>query len=121
VGEGAGVISIRSVYDIGGGATANSEALADPARTTADQRPARFLRVVKAVSIPDEDIVDLDNTAFGRSTQQGMKEIVGYAPIEPDGSVMVKVPRSEEHTSELQSRENLVCRLLLEKKKKEIA
>src|SRR5690606_41610686 len=28
--------------------------------------------------------------------------------------------RSEEHTSELQSRENLVCRLLLEKKKNEI-
>src|SRR5215475_15317677 len=26
-------------------------------------------------------------------------------------------PRSEEHTSELQSRENLVCRLLLQKKK----
>src|SRR5207302_2555990 len=32
--------------------------------------------------------------------------------LEIDGS-----PRSEEHTSELQSRENLVCRLLLEKKK----
>src|SRR5690606_40531969 len=30
----------------------------------------------------------------------------------------VVVLRSEEHTSELQSRENLVCRLLLEKKKK---
>src|SRR5690606_39729060 len=31
---------------------------------------------------------------------------------------VVKLPaRSEEHTSELQSRENLVCRLLLEKKK----
>src|SRR2546430_7697447 len=29
-------------------------------------------------------------------------------------------PRSEEHTSELQSQSNLVCRLLLEKKKKEI-
>src|SRR5690606_40397218 len=28
-----------------------------------------------------------------------------------------KLGRSEEHTSELQSRENLVCRLLLEKKK----
>src|SRR5690606_41490620 len=28
-------------------------------------------------------------------------------------------PRSEEHTSELQSREKLVCRLLLEKKKDE--
>src|SRR5690606_40213113 len=29
----------------------------------------------------------------------------------------MEVVRSEEHTSELQSRENLVCRLLLEKKK----
>src|SRR5690606_41345871 len=29
-----------------------------------------------------------------------------------------QIMRSEEHTSELQSRENLVCRLLLEKKKK---
>src|SRR3712207_6924974 len=30
----------------------------------------------------------------------------------------VESPRSEEHTSELQSRQYLVCRLLLEKKKK---
>src|SRR2546427_1503519 len=29
-----------------------------------------------------------------------------------------KITRSEEHTSELQSQSNLVCRLLLEKKKK---
>src|SRR5436309_6855640 len=32
-------------------------------------------------------------------------------------SAGLSVRRSEEHTSELQSRENLVCRLLLEKKK----
>src|SRR5699024_12068069 len=32
---------------------------------------------------------------------------------------IVVFPRSEEHTSELQSRFDLVCRLLLEKKKKE--
>src|SRR5436309_15611045 len=31
----------------------------------------------------------------------------------------IRRSRSEEHTSELQSRENLVCRLLLEKKKKD--
>src|SRR5690606_41879276 len=31
-------------------------------------------------------------------------------------SPAIVAPRSEEHTSELQSRENLVCRLLLEKK-----
>src|SRR5690554_4183175 len=33
------------------------------------------------------------------------------------GAAVVRVPRSEEHTSELQSRPHLVCRLLLEKKK----
>src|SRR5690606_41510276 len=32
-------------------------------------------------------------------------------------STKPRASRSEEHTSELQSRENLVCRLLLEKKK----
>src|SRR5690606_33650198 len=32
-------------------------------------------------------------------------------------SLCLRLRRSEEHTSELQSRENLVCRLLLEKKK----
>src|SRR5438067_10117178 len=35
-------------------------------------------------------------------------------------SVRLRDPRSEEHTSELQSRFDLVCRLLLEKKKKKI-
>src|SRR5256885_10008839 len=36
------------------------------------------------------------------------------------GTASVQVYRSEEHTSELQSPCNLVCRLLLEKKKKHI-
>src|SRR3712207_9131087 len=35
-----------------------------------------------------------------------------------EGGGVVGVVRSEEHTSELQSRQYLVCRLLLEKKKK---
>src|SRR5438445_7852515 len=36
-----------------------------------------------------------------------------------DGPILLHpAPRSEEHTSELQSRQYLVCRLLLEKKKK---
>src|SRR3712207_7225730 len=34
------------------------------------------------------------------------------------GKVVITATRSEEHTSELQSRQYLVCRLLLEKKKK---
>src|SRR2546427_11758300 len=36
----------------------------------------------------------------------------------PDAARIAADPRSEEHTSELQSQSNLVCRLLLEKKKK---
>src|SRR5438105_12909666 len=36
----------------------------------------------------------------------------------PERPVNRRLPRSEEHTSELQSRVDLVCRLLLEKKKK---
>src|SRR2546430_5268594 len=47
------------------------------------------------------------------------------APCRPTvptaGSRRFRAARSEEHTSELQSQSNLVCRLLLEKKKKEIA
>src|SRR3989449_3527601 len=43
--------------------------------------------------------------------QPGAYVVEGYQPIMP---VMT---RSEEHTSELQSRLHLVCRLLLEKKK----
>src|SRR2546430_10250129 len=39
-------------------------------------------------------------------------------PILPPSNIFC--PRSEEHTSELQSQSNLVCRLLLEKKKTHI-
>ncbi len=90
----AGVIDIRSVYDVDGVDTAkpNIATLADPAMATAAQRPARFLRIVKAVAIPDKDTRDFKNTAFGPDRRQGMREIVGYAPIEPDGSVRVEVP-----------------------------
>ena len=90
--NGEAVLSIRSVYDFDGGAVADINALADPAQTLAADRPARFLRIVKAVSQPDDDLLDIDNTAFGVSQANGMREIVGYTMIEPDGSVMVKVP-----------------------------
>src|SRR5690606_41507173 len=47
-----------------------------------------------------------------RAQQVGADYVVGTGD-----SLNIQVYRSEEHTSELQSRENLVCRLLLEKKK----
>src|SRR2546422_7652015 len=45
-------------------------------------------------------------------------EQVDLDDAEPRAVVLVPLDRSEEHTSELQSRLHLVCRLLLEKKKK---
>src|SRR3989304_2793020 len=43
--------------------------------------------------------------------------ILGHGGTPADNVIRWEVPRSEEHTSELQSRLHLVCRLLLEKKK----
>ena len=90
--EGVGLLSVRSVYDFDGVASTDIAAMADPAQTLAAARPARFLRIEKAVAIPDEDVRDFDNAAFGVNAGQGMREILGYTMIEPDGSVAVKVP-----------------------------
>src|SRR5690349_24602767 len=48
----------------------------------------------------------------------GVLSEVGECRIGPILCQLFHFPRSEEHTSELQSRRDLVCRLLLEKKKK---
>src|SRR5688572_33429483 len=52
---------------------------------------------------------DRDSNPVFRATQGG---------VLPENFRTAPVNRSEEHTSELQSQSNLVCRLLLEKKKK---
>jgi hypothetical protein len=92
VTAGVGVIDIRSVYDFDGVDTANPNiaTVADPTKTAPNSRPARFIRLEKAVSIPDKTLVKLSNAAFGASNF--MIEILGYAPIEPDGSVRIEVP-----------------------------
>ncbi|MGH8259161.1 MAG: hypothetical protein ACREUG_05675, partial [Steroidobacteraceae bacterium] len=89
---GVGVIDIRSVYDFDGVDTAPGgiPTLADPAKSSAAQRPARFIRIEKAVSIPDRKFLKLDPAAFG--VRDYMRQILGYAPVEPDGSVRIQVP-----------------------------
>src|SRR3712207_7805865 len=55
-------------------------------------------------------------------THRGLThEFVVVSGHVPPGHPASLVDRSEEHTSELQSRQYLVCRLLLEKKKKKDA
>ncbi|MFN3714848.1 MAG: hypothetical protein ACK4SX_14425 [Alcanivoracaceae bacterium] len=97
----AGLLNIRSVYDVAGEFVPRSvlpvgvttlEQFADPALVTADQRAVRFLRIAKTVLIPDRDTVMLNGADFGRLPAFGMREIVGYVPVAPDGSVRVEVP-----------------------------
>src|SRR5690349_23049683 len=68
----------------------------------------------------------MDGIELTRSIKQDPKlrslpvVIVSYRdrPEDRARGMEVRADRSEEHTSELQSRRDLVCRLLLEKKKK---
>src|SRR2546430_12291023 len=66
----------------------------------------------------DMDMVERNATDPRRlaNTVREASDIV-YNMINLDKPVISAINRSEEHTSELQSQSNLVCRLLLEKKK----
>src|SRR5690349_23531957 len=75
------------------------------------ERSETFIRVIRAKRI----CVIRDKKTVSESqpmTPRTAAMWAGVVPQQPPTSV-----RSEEHTSELQSRRDLVCRLLLEKKK----
>src|SRR3712207_7624181 len=69
---------------------------------------------VDGLAVERLDVVCADEAATGAEADDAARARVGvvHPPLDGDGR------RSEEHTSELQSRQYLVCRLLLEKKKK---
>ena len=89
-----GIVHIQSVYDFDGQDLSPSGIvnMANPLAVAVENRPARFLRIVKSVSVPDDDTLDFGNFVFGRSTGQLFREILGYTPIQPDGSVKVAIP-----------------------------
>src|SRR5207302_7343941 len=98
--------------------------LAGPAFTVKTAAGDNLLvhKALDAARAGDVIVVDaggfLDNAIIGelmmtRAKQRGVAGIVIWGAIRDSA----EIGRSEEHTSELQSRENLVCRLLLEKKK----
>ena len=90
--ENAAVLHIRSVYDFAGSSSVGLSQLADPMQTSASERPVRFLRLVRGVPMPPEELLDTPDFAFGVSRRQLMREILGTVAVEPDGSVLVKVP-----------------------------
>src|SRR2546422_5059845 len=78
-------------------------------------RPVTF----RVGGLPDssDELLDLLQHQVG---DEWVSASPGVGAIRWGGETTVDRLRSEEHTSELQSRLHLVCRLLLEKKKKNI-
>src|SRR5690606_31039266 len=94
--------SVRTMV-IAGNVNQNAYGIAE--KTTAVKKPLMVLASAPRKITPKERVT-LPVTVF--AMEPSVKNV----------TVTLKENRSEEHTSELQSRENLVCRLLLEKKKK---
>src|SRR2546430_8165755 len=77
-------------------------------------------RLVPVVTLGERDAELESDEVVGRDERPD-REVSSQAAHgrQPEDAVATDVgERSEEHTSELQSQSNLVCRLLLEKKKK---
>src|SRR3712207_7518585 len=66
-----------------------------------------------------DEAVDEEHRTASQAHALGIQIVLLHA--RPAGAAPQVALRSEEHTSELQSRQYLVCRLLLEKKKKKIS
>src|SRR5690606_40208537 len=64
-----------------------------------------------------QPVGDVHHGDFHTARSEAISRLQAQQAAADDNGMLVG--RSEEHTSELQSRENLVCRLLLEKKKNE--
>jgi len=110
IDENVGILHIRSVYDWDGtfndmGASITGvdtlETMADPVAAPIALQVPRFVRIVKAVAMPDDSVLDIPRSAFGISRANLMRDIVAYAPVEPDGSVKVKVPANVAFTIEV--------------------
>src|SRR5688572_32233551 len=72
--------------------------------------PVRLLR-----NLVDAVAVDVEPPVRGERHRPRLERRAG--PHADRRALRIELRRSEEHTSELQSQSNLVCRLLLEKKK----
>ena len=101
--SGLGIIDIRSVYDWADainpqavGSETNAQTIARMSKTPADSRRVRFMRLEKIVSLGDPRLKDgfpnFDRAIAFDNNPRYMREILGYVPIEADGSVRVQVP-----------------------------
>src|SRR5690554_1681154 len=115
---------IQMVDEMVARARAAMDAIADYDQATVDRlaqaigwavgNEKTFTRLAH-MSVDESGIGDREGRPNKRFKIQG---ILRDVLRQPSMGVIEEDPRSEEHTSELQSRPHLVCRLLLEKKKK---
>src|SRR6266511_239816 len=90
------------------------------------QHPRRAVPALRGAFLGERDLQRIELRSFREALDGGDFRVADPQREREAGEDRLAVEehrarpalRSEEHTSELQSRENLVCRLLLEKKKK---
>src|SRR5690606_40250746 len=100
---------VKTIYD-----QRDSLGLTEEQKTLVEHQYEGFVRAGALLSEADQaELRKLNSEESSLTTAFGNKLLAATNA----GGVLVTDKRSEEHTSELQSRENLVCRLLLEKKK----
>src|SRR5437899_4361991 len=75
--------------------------------------------VTTGTNLPAADVIaEAERISAAARASKVPVKLVGGAAVNLHSRSAREAPRSEEHTSELQSLRHLVCRLLLEKKKK---
>src|SRR3712207_7472781 len=89
------------------------------------RRPPRstlfpYTTLFRSPTLAEAERKDADRYLFVRGDISGVQSFL-YTISSKGALRMLRARRSEEHTSELQSRQYLVCRLLLEKKKHKIS
>src|SRR5690625_5406811 len=78
---------------------------------------ATLLAIKSQMLLPKQE-VDEDVDEYEEDPREELiRRLIEYRKFKESAEHLKKKERSEEHTSELQSRGHLVCRLLLEKKK----
>src|SRR5438309_8920012 len=80
------------------------------------RRSSDLVKLSELSGAPNVIIQILPFSAGAHPAMDSAFSVVTFDPPTPGDVVYFEYPRSEEHTSELQSQFHLVCRLLLEKK-----
>src|SRR6476661_2863249 len=116
-GQVAAVYPEKHIFDVAGFPRINGQALINQLIEQAMQYDpeVRLGTVIDRIHHRDDDVIELHTSGGEQLLTRTMIITAGHGAFNPRKLGLPE--RSEEHTSELQSHLNLVCRLLLEKKK----